>query len=50
MLTVLRTLKDQLNNNDAQLFSREITLVSIIRKNELGGANVFGTVMCGYII
>ena len=41
MLIALRTLKDRLNNNNAQLFSQEITLVSIIRKNELGGANVF---------
>ena len=36
MLIVLKTLKDQVNNNDARLCSREITLVSNIRKNELG--------------
>ena len=35
-LIALRTLKDQVNNNDARLCSHEIILVSRIRKNEMG--------------
>ena len=36
MLIVLKTLKDQVNNNDARFYSQDITLVSRIEKNELG--------------
>ena len=32
----LRTLKDQVNDNDARLCSQDITLVNRIGKNELG--------------
>ena len=36
VLIVLKTLKDQVNNNDARFYSQDITLVSRIEKNERG--------------
>ena len=41
-LIALRTLKDQLNNNDARLCSQDITLVNRIEKNELGARMSLG--------